>query len=198
MRVALYGGAFDPIHVGHLFVISSLLNSDLIDEVWILPSGDRPDKKYTAKADDRLQMVQDAVKESFREEEHVSVRDYHCGNLGVGPSTLELVEYCRKTYPKNHFFVGIGRELVRDLPSWFKPERLKKEVDFLAVDRGGQRDIPSSDFKVTHIKNQSKVSLTVSSSAVRLLLNRNKSVAGLLSPAVQGYIKDKKMYESLK
>lgn len=45
INVALYGGAFDPPHLGHLSIINELQSIEFIQEVWLLPSGDRDDKK---------------------------------------------------------------------------------------------------------------------------------------------------------
>ena len=54
-RLALYGGAFDPIHNGHLATIALILNSGAADEVLVIPSGDRPDKPNTIAAQHRVE-----------------------------------------------------------------------------------------------------------------------------------------------
>ena len=59
-RLALYGGAFDPIHNGHLATIALILNSGAADEVLVIPSGDRPDKPNTIAAQHRMELKLEA------------------------------------------------------------------------------------------------------------------------------------------
>ena len=54
INVALYGGAFDPPHLGHLSIINELQNIEFIQEVWLLPSGDREDKKLILPMNQRF------------------------------------------------------------------------------------------------------------------------------------------------
>ena len=56
-NIALYGGAFDPPHIGHLQLISSLSKVPGIDEVWLLPSGDRTDKKLLLAMQKRFHLI---------------------------------------------------------------------------------------------------------------------------------------------
>ena len=73
--MALYGGAFDPFHNGHLATISLLLSSGLVDEVVVVPCGDRPEKPGTSPAVHRLAMAKLAVES--RSEEHTSELQSH-------------------------------------------------------------------------------------------------------------------------
>lgn len=52
-QIAIYGGAFDPPHNGHLSIIHELASMDFLDEVWLLPSGDRKDKRLVLSMDQR-------------------------------------------------------------------------------------------------------------------------------------------------
>ena len=57
-NVALYGGAFDPPHIGHLSLIHSLFKTKGVDEIWLLPCGDREDKKLLLPMHKRLHLMQ--------------------------------------------------------------------------------------------------------------------------------------------
>lgn len=61
-NIALYGGAFDPPHVGHLLLIKHLTTIPFIDEVWLLPSGDREDKKLLLTMENRFALMQNIFK----------------------------------------------------------------------------------------------------------------------------------------
>lgn len=56
-NVALYGGAFDPPHIGHIRLVHSLLKTQTVDEVWLLPCGDREDKKLLLPMNKRFHLM---------------------------------------------------------------------------------------------------------------------------------------------
>ena len=56
-NIALYGGAFDPPHIGHIKLIRSLVDVKGIDEVWLMPCGDRNDKKLLLPKDKRFDIL---------------------------------------------------------------------------------------------------------------------------------------------
>ena len=66
MRIGLYGGTFDPIHVGHLIVIENAINFMKLDKVIILPSSNPPHKKHKKKTDTniRVEMVSEAIRDN--------------------------------------------------------------------------------------------------------------------------------------
>lgn len=56
-RIALYGGAFDPPHRGHLSIIANLRSLPFVDEIWVLPSGDRSDKRLLLSMTERFDLL---------------------------------------------------------------------------------------------------------------------------------------------
>lgn len=56
-RIALYGGAFDPPHRGHLSIIANLCSLTFVDEIWVLPSGDRNDKRLLLSMSERFDLL---------------------------------------------------------------------------------------------------------------------------------------------
>ena len=65
-NIALYGGAFDPPHLGHIRTIESLCKAPGIDEVWLLPCGDREDKKLLLPTKIRFQLMKNLFRENNR------------------------------------------------------------------------------------------------------------------------------------
>lgn len=71
-NIALYGGAFDPPHIGHIQLINSLSTVPGIDEVWLLPCGDRNDKKLLLPMHKRFHLIQNI----FKDNKSVIVSDF--------------------------------------------------------------------------------------------------------------------------
>lgn len=193
IRVALYGGAFDPIHNGHLATIAALLASGQVDKVFVIPSGDRPDKKVTVRASDRLEMARQAVWEAFSNDARVEVSDLHASGA-VGYGTIDLVDHFSKD-ARYDVFVVIGHELLSDLPTWKESVRLCAQAHFLVVERPGQASpaIPQG-IRATLLKAPYEAGVLVSSTTLRSLLSQGLSCAGLLPPAVIALCRKKGFY----
>lgn len=192
-RIALYGGAFDPIHNGHLATIALLLASGQVDTVMVIPSGDRPDKKANVSAADRLLMTQLAVQESFPNDTRVVVSDLHAtGKVGYG--TIDLVDHFVRDADTD-VFVVIGHELLPDLPSWKESARLCALAHFLVIHRPGSptQELPKG-LQAEMLKAPYQAGVLVSSTTLRGLLAHGRSCAGLLPPSVVTFCKARGLY----
>ena len=196
-RLAIYGGAFDPIHNGHLVTIAQLLASGQVDSVVIVPSGDRPDKKITVSAADRLAMTRIAIEEAFPSDSRVSVSDIHAtGKVGYG--TIDLVEHFLKqtdTAP----CVVIGQELLGDLPAWKEISRLRSLTSFLVIRRPGTvAPELSHDISASWLSSPYEAGVLVSSTTIRAMLAQGLSCSGLLPPSVVAYSRSHGLYRTEK
>lgn len=192
-RIALYGGAFNPIHNGHLATIGLLLASQEFDKVVVVPSGDRPDKKIRVSAADRLQMTEIAVSEAFPGESRVEVSDLHArGRVGYG--TVDLVEYFR-AQACTECCVVIGHELLPDIPSWKESERLCSIAHFLVIHRPGSpiTELPAG-ITGTLFQPAYSAGVLISSSTIRGLMAQGLSCAGLLPPSVIAFCRERGLY----
>ena len=196
IRVALYGGAFDPIHNGHLATIAALLASSQVDKVIVIPSGDRPDKKVNARAADRLEMARRAVAEAFSHDARVEVSDVHATGA-VGYGTIDLVDHFSKD-ARYEVFVVIGHELLADLPSWKESARLCSQAQFLVVQRPGTPVSASlQNIRATPLNAPYQAGVLVSSTTLRSMLAGGSSCAGLLPPSVVAFCRQRGLYSKV-
>lgn len=192
VRVALYGGAFDPVHHGHLATIAGLLASGIVDKVLVIPSGDRPDKKVTLSAAERLAMTKMAVEEAFPGDTRVEVSDVHASQR-VGYGTIDLLDYFAADSTTEPFVV-IGTELLKDLGSWKEGERLKKTARFIVIARPGVTDEIPKELHVTPLAFPYEGGVLVSSTTLRELLRKGLSCAGLMPASVIALCKTRGFY----
>jgi nicotinate-nucleotide adenylyltransferase len=191
--IAIYGGAFDPLHNGHLATIALLLNSGRVDEVVVVPSGDRPDKCSRASGEHRIAMVRLGVSEAFAGDTRVIVSDLHVSKR-VGFGTIDLVDFYRAD-PTREVLVVIGHELVADLGQWKESERLKREARFLLVSRPGHPAPTISDgWNIETLASLYDGEVLVSSTSLRKLLREEHSCAGLMPACVIEYCRAHKLY----
>lgn len=192
-RVALYGGAFDPMHNGHISTIAALLSSSLVDKVLVIPSGDRPDKAANASAAERLEMVKLGVGEFFSDEARVSVSDLHVAKR-VGFGTIDLLDYFKKEGTIEPLVV-VGRELLKELSAWKEVERLKREGRFLVIQRPGFESVEiPKDVSATVLTTSHAVGVNVSSTTLRAMLAQGACCAGLMPSSVIAFCKERGLY----
>jgi len=157
-RVAVYGGAFDPITNAHLTAASEIVHSGSADEVWMVPCGKRPDKpKLKTSPLDRYVMCQIAVNAAFAPDFPIRVSDIECFEPEA-LYTYDLLCKLRETYPDTTFTFVVGTDWLQpntNIMTWesrnfsWRPgdppekrlivtgDKLLREFDFLVVFRPG-------------------------------------------------------------
>lgn len=133
MRLGLYGGTFDPIHLGHLILAESCREACGLDQVWFVVTATPPHKRSErTPVSDRLEMARIATAghPSFE------VSEIESGDDGPHYSyrTLERLTAER---PGDDLFFLIGADSLADLPTWRQPERVAELATIVVVNRPG-------------------------------------------------------------
>ena len=136
LRIGLFGGTFDPPHLGHIAVAADVADALGLDQVLWIPAGQPPHKSLVGAAPlaVRLEMTRAAVKVDSRFE----VSEIEVGRRGVS-YTLDTVRALRKNYPGTILFLIIGTDQFREFGTWRNPEKLLELAELVVMDRGGQR-----------------------------------------------------------
>jgi nicotinate-nucleotide adenylyltransferase len=131
VNIVLYGGNFDPVHRGHIFVAETILNTCPVDSVWFLPAGHHPHKDTCMFTwEKRIHFLLESTKHNHR----LQVSDLD--KRDDGPSyTIYLIDRINKLYPDYKFSFLIGSDNVVKLKSWFEYKKLLGMIDFMVIDR---------------------------------------------------------------
>lgn len=138
MRLGIYGGSFDPVHLGHLLLAETCRETCDLDRVLFLPCGQSPHKPNGAVAsgNQRAEMLEFAV-----------AGDPRFGVCRIelersGPSfTVETLRQLRVEQPDSELFFLMGADSLSDLPLWREPHAILELATIVAVNRG-QRPPP--------------------------------------------------------
>jgi nicotinate-nucleotide adenylyltransferase len=191
MRVALFGGSFNPPHVAHQLVALYVLETAPVDALWFVPAYEHAFGKPLVAFDDRLAMCQLAAAALGP---RVQVTDVERA-IGGTSRTLLTVRRLSELHPEHVFSLVIGGDVVGDVPSWYGGDELARSVSFIVVGRpGGAAGGPNGPGIGA---KPAVVMPDVSSSAVRAALAAGKSVDGLVPRAVLDYIQRKGLYQGL-
>jgi nicotinate-nucleotide adenylyltransferase len=184
MRVALFGGSFNPPHVAHQLVALYVLETRAVDELWLIPCFQHPFEKSLEPFADRLRMCELAAAALGPRAKVNEVE----GQLGGESRTLRTVQALRAAHPGYQFSLVIGSDLEGETASWYGASELQQTVPFIVVGRGGQGPggQPSGAPEV--------VMPPVSSTEVRDRLRAARPVDGLVPRAVLDYIRARGLY----
>ena len=190
MKIALYGGSFDPIHNGHLIVAERIKDKLSLDQVIFLPAAQNPLKKHPviASDQDRVNMIQLAIQDNPAFEiSEIEIK------RGGNSYTIDTVrEFSKKLSVNTQLFWIAGSDILDEIHLWKEFEQLKKMIQFVIVER--------PDFSQT-LKNEKdfiyyhEVLTTLSSTFIRNALKDKKSVKYLVPESVEDYLLKNKLYQ---
>jgi nicotinate-nucleotide adenylyltransferase len=178
--LAVYGGSFDPPHVGHVLVCAYVLAAHEVERVLIVPTRSHPFDKPLAPFEQRLRMCELA----FADLRRVELSDIE-RELPQPSLTLRTLQALQARTPGVPLRLVIGSDLLRETSSWHAFEEVEKLAPPLVVGRAG---FPSPD--------GSPLLPEVSSTEVRRRLRAGLATDGLLGPAVAAYARAHDLYRS--
>jgi nicotinate-nucleotide adenylyltransferase len=195
MRLGLFGGTFDPIHMGHLVLAEQCREACGLDGVWFVVAGAPPHKPgdRTAVAH-RLEMARIAVAGHPAFE----VSEIEAGRPGPHYS-FETLEAIHRDRPGDELAFLIGADSLVDLPGWREPERIARLATIVVVNRPGVDRAAMSDWPDFGPEARPLMSVTIppigiASSDIRRRLAEGRSIRYLVPRGVEAYIEAQALY----
>jgi nicotinate-nucleotide adenylyltransferase len=191
-QVGIFGGTFDPIHFGHLLAAEQARDQLALDEIWFMPARIPPHKQRAdiAAETHRLRMVELACAD------HPSFRVTDVELHREGPSyTYDTMRQLTAAHPDTSFWFIIGGDMVEILPKWYRFEELVTMVRFIGLARPGSHyDEQALSSFVTFVEMPA---VNISSTMIRQRAAEGRSIRYLVPDAVECYIKEHRLYESV-
>lgn len=192
MRIGLFGGTFDPIHLGHLRAAETAREALALDIVAFLPSAVPPHRDVPLTgASDRLAMTRLATAP------HPRFEAWDTELRRPGPSyTVETVAALVDERPSDHLVLVVGADTWPEIPGWREPDRLLSLVEVAVVERPGSTAAatgatPPGTRAVHHVTGPV---LPISATAIRDRVRRGLSVRYLVPDPVVEYIARRRLY----
>lgn len=186
-RIALFGGTFDPVHLGHVHMARLAKEAADLDEVWFMPCRISPHKigRATAPAEDRQEMLRLATQDL----PWAKVEDYEL--TGPEPSFSYLTaEALSAREPEAEWFWLMGGDQWQALPTWRHPERLAAVVTFLVLARGGETPQARPGFRMKVVPGDHPASAT----AIRNSCRSGLLLKQWLAPEVADFVERRHLY----
>lgn len=220
-KIGLFGGTFNPIHLGHLTVAREVKEAFDLDKIWLIPAAIPPHKqmKHIVEALDRLEMIRIAI----AGDPDFSVSDVELKRSG--PSyTIDTVDYFKTILPKEtQLFFIVGMDAFLDIEIWKSFRELFQVIPFIVISRPGtsvsgnpeKKEKTIHDLLVEKISNGYRFEsarnvflhpdkqpvyllevspVEISSTMVRRNRRQGRSIASLVPEKVKNYIESKGLY----
>ena len=221
MKIGIYGGAFNPVHYGHLRTAEDVYERLSLNKMLFIPSGKTPfDKPDLARASDRYEMVEKAI----RGNRHFIISDVETKARGRSYS-VDTIKKLSSVYENADFYFILGIDAFLDLPAWKEPEKLLDMTNLVVISRPGylfsiisaspyikgvsKRVLSDLDkgkltdysFSISDEQKGYLVNVTglhISASLVRSQVFKGESIRYLLPDSVKSYIISHNLYKNNK
>jgi len=200
-RVGVFGGTFDPVHLGHLVLAEQCREQGRLDEVWFVPAAVPPHKQALAltRFDQRVEMIELAIagNAAFRVEPIEGDRP--------GPNyTADTLAELRRRHADSEFFLLIGSDSLADLPGWYEPRRIVESAGLLVMLRVQHPAPPPGELRRTlglpesvplRVEwVQAPPLIDIASRDLRRRVAEGRSIRYLVPRAVEVYVHEKRLY----
>jgi nicotinate-nucleotide adenylyltransferase len=199
-KVGLFGGTFDPVHLGHLILAELCREQACLDQLWFIPAARPPHKReypLTPFAR-RVEMLQLAIAG------HPAFRVEELENERPGTSwTVQTLQVLTERHPYADWHFIMGSDSLRDLPDWYQPRRIVELARLLIVPRPGYPVVPSDQLKASlgmgsteeiRLQVVAVPLIDISSTWLRQRARAGNSLRYLVPRAVECYITEKQLY----
>lgn len=201
-RIILFGGSFDPIHNGHIKVVSFAADYLDAEKVIFIPARRSPHKESfpDASDEDRVEMIKAAIKGFDRFE----ISDFELNRPDPSYTLDTVIHFKRSFSPATEFFLLVGADIIKDLHRWYKVNDLLRQCNLCVMYRAGSKlpDFASQDayFGPEMVqklqKNVIETPLVdISSTDIRSKIASGRPFENLVGEKVSEYIKKNGLYQ---
>lgn len=194
MRLAIFGGSFDPPHIGHLLAASDAYEQLSLDRIVLVPAATQPLKAGMAGATaaQRLEMTRLLVDGDDRFE--VSGVEVERGGLSF---TVDTLMHFATRYPTAERFLLLGADVLGSFGQWREPERILELASLVLLERQSEAEAPlgaPSALRDRGMRRLPTRRIDVSSTEIRERVRAGKSIRGFVPDAVGTYIEGGGLY----
>lgn len=182
MRIALFGGSFDPIHNGHLTVAKETIVRGYADDVWFVPCASHPFAKQLSVAKIRLIMLQLATTQTI----YTYEIEKHTQSYSIA-----TLEHAAQEFPHHTFVWLMGSDQLESFKKWNNWEKILSNFGALVYPRKGY---PLSPLLPGMTVMEKVSEIDVSSTKVRSLVHQQQIISSLVPSSVNTYIQKQKLY----
>lgn len=193
IRTGILGGAFDPLHMGHILMANYLCAYQDIEEIWfvVTPDSCLSKKRMVTDSNLRLKMVEEAL--NILQDDKLVFSDIEF-RLPAPVYTIDTIRYVKENYKGREFYLIIGSDKWPNFYQWYQSEILLREVPILIYPRKGY-SLPKNPLPSVQIVDNAPI-LEISSTFIRKAIEKNKNIRHFLPESIYNFIIQHNLYHS--
>lgn len=190
MKIGLFFGSFNPIHIGHLIIANYMANYTELDKVWLVVSPQNPFKKYgdLVNTYDRLEMAKLATDNS----DSIKVSDVEL-KLPQPSYTIDTLTYLKEKYPEHEFAIIMGSDNLASLHKWKNYKLILRDYRVFVYPRPGYENAELASHPSVTITMTPQMEL--SATFIRKSLAEGKNIQYFVPDPVLQFIDSKSLYK---
>ena len=190
MKVGLFFGSFNPVHVGHLIIANFMASQTDLDQVWFVVTPQNPLKQRSslARDQDRLFLVRLAIEDNpLLKASNVEF------DLPKPSYTIDTLTYLNEKYPSKDFVLIMGSDNIGSLHKWKNYEMILKNYSIYVYRRPEYEEGELADHP--HVKIFDAPQMKISASYIRKCMKEGLNIKYLVTPPVEDYLESSSMYK---
>lgn len=191
MKVGIFSGSFNPIHIGHLILANYITEFTEIDEVWFLVSPHNPLKEESMLINENQRL--EIVKLALQEYPKMKASDFEFP-LPRPSYTIVTLKKLKEAYPGHEFVLIIGSDNWTKFDKWKNYDEIIGNYQIKVYPRLGYRTIIQPKYK-THVEVLDAPVIEISSTFIRNAISEGKDMKAFLSNKVYKYITENNLYK---
>ena len=188
MNIGLFFGSFNPVHTGHLIIANHILNETGLEKIWLIVSPLNPFKNDNSLLDEYARL--DLIKAAIENDKRVVPSDVEF-QLSRPSFTISTLNYLKENYPENNFSIIMGSDSFQSLHLWKNFESIIRHYKILIYRRPGYEVENRINAEIEILDAPL---LGISSTEIRKLIKRGKSVRYLVPERVREEIEKNQYY----
>jgi len=191
MKICIFGGTFDPPHIGHLLIAQTVCEVEDFDKILFVPAYSPPHKNQITDIEHRINMVKIAISDNPKFE-YSDVDVIRKGTSYTFDTIVDIKK--RMNVSKDEIYYLIGSDSLIDFKNWKKPRKILREAKVIVAIRPGfsPSDIPHWILQEVHFANIPRFEL--SSSTIRSRWIKDLTIRYMVTLPIWDYINKNKLY----
>ncbi|MGB9823577.1 MAG: nicotinate-nucleotide adenylyltransferase [Candidatus Hydrothermia bacterium] len=186
-KIGIFGGAFDPIHIGHLILAQDILENVKLDRIMFLVNYQPPHKEVYCSFEDRYNMVKLATS-SY---DYFTASDFERAEMIIPSYTFNVMVKLKEKLPDTDFYLIIGADQYNALEKWYRYKDLLQIVKLIILKRPGFNVNVRNEGQIIFVDERL---IDISSTEIRERIKNGKSIKHFVPEKVEEYITEKGLY----
>ena len=194
MKICIFGGTFDPPHLGHLLIAQTICEAEEFDKIIFVPALKNPHKSagIASSVENRLKMLEIAVEGN----PHFDISDNEIKRGGISYS-IDTIRYIKKKYDlkRDELYFLIGSDILKNFYNWREPLKILEECQVIIALRPGFKPSSVPNWILSEIQFANIPRFELSATQIRKRWKEDKTIRYMVTQPVWEFINVNSLYQ---